>query len=122
MQEEDLRRLTVAELKIAEHEKKHDSVQESLARLAEGITALVQAEIRRESDLATFNRLGTSVHELSLRIEALSLRLNNMQELQLRKELHAYKNAVLKIINWAVGISGAAAAAYITWHFGWKSP
>ena len=112
----------MAELKIAEHEKKHDSVQESLARLAEGITALVQAEIRRESDLATFNRLGTSVHELSLRIEALSIRLNNMQELQLRKELHAYKGIVWKIVNWVVGISGAAAAAYITWHFGWKSP
>ena len=122
MDEADLRRLTMAELKIAEHEKKHDSVQESLARLAEGITALVQAEIRRESDLATFNRLGTSVHELSGRIEALSIRLNNMQELQLRKELHAYKGIVWKIVNWVVGISGAAAAAYITWHFGWKSP
>ena len=122
MDEADLRRLTMAELQIAEHEKKHDSVQESLARLAEGITALVQAEIRRESDLATFNRLGTSVHELSLRIEALSIRLNNMQELQLRKELHAYKGIVWKIVNWVIGISGAAAAAYITWHFGWKSP
>ena len=122
MDEADLRRLTMAELKIAEHEKKHDSVQESLGKLAEGITALVQAEIRRESDLATFNRLGTSVHELSGRIEALSARLNHIQDEQVKRELHAYKNFVWRAASWGASLSGALAAAFLIWHFGWKSP
>lgn len=121
MEEIDLRRLTAAELKIIEHEKMHNSVHDSLEKLAAGINALVHAEIRRESDIATFGRLGTSVHELSLRIDALTDRLNNMQESQVKRELHAYKSVVWKVLNWGGALSGALAAAYIIWQFGWRS-
>ena len=122
MNDVDLRRLTIAELKLAEHEKKHDMVQDSLARLADGLNALVQAEIRREPEIKAFSHLNALVQAISDKQGEQAEQISAIENAQLRRDLHTYRSLVWKAINWTIGIAAAVAAAYIAFHFGWAPP
>jgi len=106
MSEQDTR-LSIAELKIEQHEKLHQETQASIKILTDGITQLIQAEIRREQDEQTFSRLFVEIKDLR---EA----LQQYKDLQATKELNAYKGIVLKIL----GLAALVVASMLAGRFG----
>ena len=82
-------RLTIAELKLAAHEKLHSETQEAIRILTGGIDQLVKAEIRREQDGEIFKRIFAA-------LESTQAELDEFKESMAKKELEAYKGIVLK--------------------------
>lgn len=106
MSEQDTR-LAVAEMKLAAHDRMHEETQVCIKVLSDGISKLVQAEVRREQDEATFRRLFSEIDELSKEFQA-------YKDAQAEKELAAYKGIVLK----AFGLASLVIASLLVGHFG----
>jgi len=100
-------RLTVAEMKLEQHERLHNETSEAIRELTAAITKLVQAEIRREQDEETFKRIFGA-------IEKVKQDLDDYKEKQTEKELSAYRGIVWKIL----GLAALIAASVIAGHFG----
>lgn len=100
-------RLTIAEMRLAQHDKLHEETQSNLRTLSEGITKLVEAEIRRETDSATFERIFAAIKSIERELEDFK---NSVAE----KELAAYKGVVWKL----VGLSALIVASVVAGHFG----
>lgn len=100
-------RLAVAELKLEHHDRAHEETQAAIKVLSDGIAKLVQAEIRREQDEETFQRIFVALDKLRSEFEAYKNR-------QTEKELAAYRSVVVK----AAGLAALVAASVAAGHFG----
>ena len=103
-------RLTLAEERIARHERLHEDTQESVKEIANGVARLVEAEAKRSQYEETFRRLFDNQDKLDARLTAFI-------ERQTDKELQAYRGVVWKVL----GLVGLVAASLIAGHFGGKS-
>ena len=108
--------MTLAELRIEQHEKLHEETQANLRLLSDGINALVQAEVRREGDEKTFDRIFTAIKEMQTNVAELRKDFEGYKDSVAGKELAEYKGVVWKI----AGLIGLAAASLIVGHFGGK--
>jgi hypothetical protein len=102
-------RITLAELKIEQHEKLHAETQESIRTLSFGVNELVQSAIRREHDDETFKRIFTE-------LEKHRVELQDYKDQQLENELNAYKSLVWKV----AGLAALVMASVVAGHFGAK--
>ena len=109
-------RLTIAELKLATHEKLHEEAQMSMKLLSEGIAQLVQAEIRRENDSETFKRMFDAIKKIEDSFLSLKDDFEAYKAKVAEKELAAYKTVVWKI----AGLAAVVMASVIAGHLGGK--
>lgn len=100
-------RLAVVEMQLKQHDRMHEETQSSMRILSDGISKLVQAEVRREQDDETFQRLFKEIDELRVVFQ-------NYKDIQAEKELAAYKGIVLRI----AGLSALIIASVLAGHFG----
>lgn len=103
------KRITLAELKIEQHEKLHAETQESIRTLSLGVNELVQSAIRREHDDETFKRIFAE-------LEKHRVELQDYKDKQLETELNAYKSLVWKV----AGLAALVMASVVAGHFGAK--
>jgi len=133
MSDQDIR-LALAEEKLEQHDKLHAETQRSIQVLSDGISKLVQAEIRREQDEGTFKRLFTEIKNLNeeiknnkerqeekdlestAEINKIRSELQAYKDAQATKELNAYKGVVLKVIGLAALILASVIAGYLGAH------
>lgn len=115
MSEQDTR-LTIAEMKLAAHDKLHEEAQLSMQVLSDGINQLVKAEIRRENDSATFERMFSAIKKIEDAFASLKDDFEDYKDRVAEKELAAYKSIVWKII----GLAAVVMASVIAGHLGGK--
>ena len=113
MSEQDSR-LAVAEMKIEQHERMHQDLQSSIRRLTDGLSELVQAEIRRELDRETFSRISGEIAATRNDLRELRIDFEEHKDAQMEKELAAYKGIVLKLL----GLAALIVASVLAGHFG----
>ena len=113
MSEQDVR-LKAAEMKIEQHEQLHQEAQDSIRVLRDGITQLVQAEIRREQDKETFKRMADEISETRLELKKLREEYEANKLAEIIKEAAAYKGIVLRL----VGLAALVIASLIAGHYG----
>jgi hypothetical protein len=109
-------RLTIAELKLAAHDKLHEEAQMSMKILSDGISQLVQAEIRRENDSATFERMFAAIKKIEDSFSDLKEDFDDYKQKISDKELADYKSIVWKVI----GLAAVVMASVIAGHLGGK--
>jgi len=102
-------RLTIAELRIAQHDKLHEETQSNMKILSDGINALVQAEVRREGDVNMFNRIFKAIKETQDDVTKLREDFESYKDTLAEKELATYKGGVLKVL----GLIGLAISSYV---------
>ena len=107
MNDAQAERLTVAEMKIQQHEKLHEETAKMIKAISEGVEALVRAEVRREGDADTFNRIFQALKTLEDSFE-------QYKTAQAEKELAAYRGLVWK----GIGFVGLISASYVAGHIG----
>lgn len=107
-------RLKVAEMKLEQHDKLHEETQASIRILTDGINKLVQAEVRREQDHETFNRLFVKIDALEKKIQAYADALQAYKDDQSDKELAKYQGIVWK----ALSLLALVACSILAGHFG----
>ncbi len=100
----DAERLTVAEMKIQQHEKLHEETAKMIKAISEGVEALVRAEVRREGDAQTFERI-------FVEIEKLKIDISEYKTQQSKKELKAYQGVVWNGISLAALVIASVVAA-----------
>ena len=103
-------------MRIDQHEKLHEETQANLRLLSDGINALVQAEVRREGDEKTFERIFTAIKEVQKDVTELRRDFEGYKDSVAEKELAAYKGVVWKV----TGLIGLATVSIIVGHFGGK--
>ena len=107
MNDDHADRLTIAEMKIQQHEKLHEETARTIKSISEGVEALVRAEVRREGDAATFERIFQELKDLRKDFE-------DFKDAQVEKELNAYRGIVWKLLL----LAGTVFASVIAGHFG----
>lgn len=107
MNDDQAARLTIAEMKIQQHEKLHEETTRTIKSISEGVEALVKAEVRREGDAATFERIFAAIKRLEGELAA-------YKDRQTEKELAAYRGVVWK----SLSMSALVVASVIAGHFG----
>ncbi len=105
MNDAQAERLTVAEMKIQQHEKLHEETARTIKAISEGVEALVRAEVRREGDAATFERIFKEIEKLKVAIAD-----------QSKKELATYQGIVWKGISLAGLVLASVVAARLGVH------
>lgn len=98
-------RLAIAEMKLEQHDKLHEEVQESIKVLSDGITKLVQAEIRREQDAETIGRIFEEIGQLRDDFQ-------KYKDKQTEKELAAYRGIVWKLLGLAALVGASLVAGH----------
>ena len=109
-------RLAVAEEKIKQHDRLHEETQRAIRQMAEGITKLAEAEVRREQDGNTFTRLFEVVDKMQGEISDIRKSFDAYEAKQMKNELDAYKGIVLKFLGYGVTILASVALG----HYGIK--
>ena len=107
MNDAQAERLTVAEMKIQQHEKLHEETARMIKSISEGVEAVVRAEVRREGDAQTFERIFNALKTLEESFE-------QYKDQQMEKELAAYRGLVWK----GIGLFGLVMASYVAGHLG----
>ena len=102
-------RLTIAELRIAQHDKMHEETQSNMKILSDGINALVQAEVRREGDGKLFERIFDEIKKAQENVTELRADFESYKDSLAEKELATYKGGVLKVL----GLIGLAISSYV---------
>jgi hypothetical protein len=103
-------RLAVAELKIEQHGDILRKTQDSIQIMSEGINKLVQAEIRRENDEATFKRLFGEIQVVRGEVHKNKTEFQTYKEGQVTRELKRYQTVFWKALG-LVGLTGASIIA-----------
>ena len=88
----------------------------SMKILSDGISQLVQAEIRRENDGATFERMSAAIKKIEDSFSELKEDFEDYKQKISDKELADYKSIVWKVI----GLAAVVMASVIAGHLGGK--
>ncbi len=109
-------RLTIAEFKIAQHEKLHEETAQTIKSIGIGVDTLLKAEVRRENDVATFERIFKAIKILEERLDALNTHLAAADVTRLEKELAGQNKWIGELLRTSL----ACVAAIVLYHFGVK--
>lgn len=99
--------LALVKMRLDQHDRQHEEVQESIKGLADGVKKLVEAEIRRENDGETFKRIFEEIEKIKTEIQT-------YRQQQIEKELKRYQGLIYRIL----GYGGLILASLIAGHFG----
>ncbi len=127
MNDAQAERLTVAEMKIQQHEKLHEETAKMIKAISEGVEALVRAEVRREADVQTFERIFAEIAKvrsenkenndtIRAEIEKIKTEISEYKTQQSYKELKAYQGVVWKGISLAGLVIASVVAARLGAH------
>jgi len=110
------KRLAIAEMKLEEHGRLHEETSAAIRELTNAITKLVQAEIRREQDTATFNRIFDEIKKSHEEIVSVKNDFEDYKDKQVEKELAAYRGIVWKVAGLVTMIAVSAIAGAMGVH------
>lgn len=99
--------LALVKMRLDQHDKLHQDVQDSIKDLADAVKRLVEAEIRREQDGETFKRIFDEIEKLQIDFRA-------YKEAQTEKELKRYQGLIYRVL----GYGGLVLASLVAGHFG----
>ena len=105
-------RLAVAEEKIRHHDKLHEETQQAIRQMAEGISELAKANVRREQDVNTFTRLFDAVGKVQGEVSKLKESFETYEAKQVKNELDAYKGIIFKFVGYGVTIVASVALGH----------
>ncbi len=105
-------RLAVAEEKIKQHDRLHEETQQAIRQMAEGISKLAEAEVRREQDGNTFARLFKAVDKMQGEIGDLRDSFKSYEAKQVEKELAAYKGMFFRFLGYGATIVASVALGH----------